>query len=517
MLIFQRADYRYSLRRNLLLMVVVCVLPAAIVSAALAFSLYDLRRDQIEQQTSLMGRSVVSDLERELATLESALKTLATSQELIQGDLASFHKRAAAALAPGIAYNYILTDVNGHQVMNTLVRFGTPLPTTGTPAEIGRVFSDRATVLTDMFVGAVARKHGIALGVPVVVGTRVAYSLNVGIDPARITTLSQVPVLPTGWLVAVIDNAGNIVGRSRDADRFVGEKAVPLVQTERKKSSEGRFLSVTKDGVPVFSAYANSRLWGWTVVVGAPREVLTQAVTQQLALVLIGIAVAFGSGLWLAREISLRVLESVGQLNRAAISVGKGEDVQIPTLQLRETEAVLGTMVEAAKAMKQLKFLAQHDALTSLPNRLLFDEVAERSIALSDRQEQTLALLALDLDGFKAVNDTLGHAAGDEVLKTVAQRILQTIRASDIAARIGGDEFILLLVGVDTTQAMDTALRIIALLSEPYVGIDVPVSASVGVAMYPDRGRTLKVLAAGADQALYTAKASGKRRAVLAV
>lgn len=516
MLIFQRADYRYSLRRNLLLMVVVCVLPAALVSAALAFSLYELRRDQIEQQTSLVGRAVLSDLERELAILESALKTLATSQELVQGDLANFQKRATAALAPGIAYNYILTDVQGHQVVNTLVPFGSALPTSGTPPEIDRVFSEKATVLTDMFIGPVARRRGIAMGVPVVAGDRVAYSLNVGIDPARMTALSQVPGLPKGWLVAVIDSAGNIVGRSRDVQRFLGSKAMPEVQTERKKADEGRFLSVTKDGVPVFTSYSNSHRWGWSVVVGAPRDALAQAMQEQLALVLIGIVVAFGSGLWLARAISLRLLESVGQLNRAAISVRQGEDVQIPTLQLRETEAVLGAMVEAAKAMKQVKFLAQHDALTSLPNRLLFDEVAERCMALSGRQAQTLALLALDLDGFKAVNDTFGHATGDEVLKTVAQRILQAIRASDIAARIGGDEFILLLVGVGATQAMETAQRIIALLSEPYAGVDVPVSASVGVALYPDSGSTLKVLSSAADQALYTAKASGKRRAVLA-
>jgi diguanylate cyclase (GGDEF)-like protein len=296
----------------------------------------------------------------------------------------------------------------------------------------------------------------------------------------------------------------------------VGEKAVQEVVSERKKTLEGRLLSVTKDGVPVFSAYTNSKRWGWSVVVGAPREDLGRAVMDHLALVLSGILVAFSLGLWLARTISLRLLESVGQLNRAAISVRKGEDVQIPTLQLRETEAVLGAMVEAAEAMKQVKFLAQHDALTFLPNRLLFDEVADRAIALSGRQGQRLALLALDLDGFKAVNDTLGHAAGDEVLKTVAQRILKAIRASDIAARIGGDEFILLLVDVETTQAMDTAQRIIALLSEPYADIDEPVSASVGVALFPDSGITLKVLAAAADQALYTAKASGKRRAVLA-
>ena len=516
MLLFKRSGHYYSLRGNLLLLVVVCVLPAALVSAALAYSLYDLRREKIEQQTLLVGRSVVSDLERELATVESALKTLATSQELIQGDLAGFQRRATAALAPGMVYNYILTDVQGRQVVNTLRPFGSRLPTTGTPAEFARVFTERATVLSDMFVGPVVRKHVIAMGVPVVVGDTVVYSLNVGIDPARLTLLSQAPDLPQGWLIALLDSTGQIVGRSRDAARYVGEKAVPQVQSERKKSHEGHFLSVTKEGVPVFSAYSNSRLWGWSVVVGAPREALTRALLDQLALVLLGVVVALGAGLWLARTISLRLLESVGQLNRAAISVRRGEDVQMPTLQLRETEAVLGAMVEAASAMQRVKFFAQHDALTALPNRLLFDEVAERVLALANRQRQTLALLALDLDGFKAVNDTLGHAAGDEVLKTVAQRILQTIRASDTAARIGGDEFILLLVDVTTSQALETAQRIINLLSEPYPGTQVPVSASVGVAMYPGKVETLKALAAVADQALYAAKQSGKGRVVLA-
>jgi diguanylate cyclase (GGDEF)-like protein len=166
--------------------------------------------------------------------------------------------------------------------------------------------------------------------------------------------------------------------------------------------------------------------------------------------------------------------------------------------------------------MQKVKFMAQHDPLTGLPNRLLFDEFAHRRLALALRQKRALSLLALDLDGFKGVNDTLGHAAGDDVLKAAARRLESAVRASDMVARIGGDEFMVLLYDVDVTTAMDTAQRMVGLLSAPYVGVSVAVSASVGVAMYGCASDTWQDLAARADQALYVAKEQGKHRAVLA-
>ena len=229
-----------------------------------------------------------------------------------------------------------------------------------------------------------------------------------------------------------------------------------------------------------------------------------------------GILAAYGLGLWLARTISLRVLASVRELNDAAQALSHGEDVALPRIRLQEAEAVGAALVQASLAMKQVKFFAQHDALTELPNRLLFDEVAERNLAFAQRRGQVLAVVAVDLDGFKTVNDTQGHAAGDAVLREVAQRILLTIRASDIVARIGGDEFIVLLTDVHDTGAMDTAERIVAALSEPYPQVLAPVSASAGVALFPDHGTDIKTLALAADQALYRAKQTGKRRAVLA-
>ncbi|WP_294764546.1 sensor domain-containing diguanylate cyclase [uncultured Rhodoferax sp.] len=516
MLLFKPKNHPYSLRRNLRLLVFVCVLPATLVSAWLTYSTYEMRREQLEQQIVLQSRTVLAELDRDMAAVESGAKVLARAPELAKGDLRSFYLRASEALAAGFVYNYILTDTQGRQVLNTLRPWGTPLPMTGTPAQLGRVFSERATVLTDLFVGPVARRNALALGVPVLRGDEVVYSLNIGLDPIRVQELLTRHQLPQGWVMAVLDGSGHIVARSRDASRYIGQLAVPSLLEAMALRDHDTLLSETKDGEPVFTAYSTSGPWRWRVVVGAPRALLLHDLMVQLGWVLGGSLLAYGLGLWLARAISLRVLASVQQLNAAAQALCHGQDVQLPAIRLQEAEAVGAALQQASMAMKQVTFYAQHDVLTGLPNRLLFDEVAERNLAFAERRGHSLAVVAVDLDGFKTVNDTQGHATGDEVLKAVAQRIQAVIRASDIVARLGGDEFIVLLSDVEESAAMDTARRMVQALSEPYPQVLAPVSASVGVALYPRHGLELKSLVQAADRALYRAKQAGKRCATLA-
>ncbi len=223
----QAANRPFSLRLNLVLLVLACVLPAAMVSALLLYANFHLEKTNVEHQTALVAKSVVSDLDRDLAAVESALKTLATSQELASGNLAGFHARASQALASGIVYNYVLTDPAGQQVLNTLQPYGAALPSRGTPTQLAAVFTLGSTVLTDMFTGPVTGKPAIAMGVPVVVNGEVKYSLNIGLSPDRIQDMVVRHALPEGWLMAVLDSNGTIVGRSRDVDRFLGQKAVP--------------------------------------------------------------------------------------------------------------------------------------------------------------------------------------------------------------------------------------------------------------------------------------------------
>ena len=163
--------------------------------------------------------------------------------------------------------------------------------------------------------------------------------------------------------------------------------------------------------------------------------------------------------------------------------------------------------------------MAQHDSLTGLPNRALFDDRLKQAIVQSNRNGARLALLYIDLDHFKPVNDTLGHAVGDVLLKAVAQRMHDSVRASDTVARIGGDEFVVLLPTVhDAVDALDVAEKIRYALNQSFevmAGKVVEISSSTGVAIYPDHGQDEIELSKNADLAMYRSKQQGRNRVVL--
>jgi diguanylate cyclase (GGDEF)-like protein/PAS domain S-box-containing protein len=157
---------------------------------------------------------------------------------------------------------------------------------------------------------------------------------------------------------------------------------------------------------------------------------------------------------------------------------------------------------------------ANYDALTKLPNRRLFYDRIEENIKKAQRQKETIALLFIDLDRFKEVNDTLGHHVGDQLLIQAANRIKASVRVYDTVARLGGDEFTVILTGFhDSADVGHVAAKIIDQLSQPFVlgGIESYVSASIGIALYPDDATTVIELTRNADQAMYSAKDSGRQ------
>lgn len=169
--------------------------------------------------------------------------------------------------------------------------------------------------------------------------------------------------------------------------------------------------------------------------------------------------------------------------------------------------------LDLEQSQKKLAHLAHHDFLTGLPNRAHFFKILARSIARSGRSGAKLAVMFLDLDGFKKINDTLGHAAGDLLLQGVAQRLQETVRQSDVVARIGGDEFVLLLENVSGAEnAAAVAQKIIANLATPFDLNGTPgrVTASIGIALYPQHGESTEELLRRADEAMYQCKQSGK-------
>ncbi len=161
---------------------------------------------------------------------------------------------------------------------------------------------------------------------------------------------------------------------------------------------------------------------------------------------------------------------------------------------------------------ERVEYLAYHDGLTALPNRNLFNKILGQSLALARRQNAQLAVLFLDLDRFKDINDTLGHEAGDELLQEVAIRLKKCLRDSDTVARLGGDEFVVLLHLHEPGYAATVAQKIVAEVACPFflVGQELRVTASIGISSFPADGRDELTLTKNADLAMYKAKQEGK-------
>jgi diguanylate cyclase (GGDEF)-like protein len=189
---------------------------------------------------------------------------------------------------------------------------------------------------------------------------------------------------------------------------------------------------------------------------------------------------------------------------------------QVETLEREVTARTQG--LEAAN--KQLRHLATHDALTGLPNRVLMHDRLGQASKHADRHGQSFGLILLDLDRFKLVNDSLGHRAGDELLKEVAHRLKGVVREIDTVARLGGDEFVLIVSpggGGDTARgggdtARQVATQIIDVMQAPMriAGVEIHTSPSIGVAFYPNDAATIELLLAHADAAMYCAKQRGR-------
>ncbi len=175
--------------------------------------------------------------------------------------------------------------------------------------------------------------------------------------------------------------------------------------------------------------------------------------------------------------------------------------------------AVFSDITSSKAIQENLDFLAHHDPLTSLPNRMLFRARLEHSLQQADRDGCRRAVLYVDLDRFKRVNDTLGHPAGDELLQAVAKAMAQVVRQGDTLARLGGDEFVLLTEGLKEPQdAASVARKLLDVFAEPFEvrGHALYITASIGIALYPDDGRDADTLVANADVSLYQAKALGR-------
>ena len=220
---------------------------------------------------------------------------------------------------------------------------------------------------------------------------------------------------------------------------------------------------------------------------------------------------------WQVDRLVLHRLDGYDRLVNTIRRTNDLRDYRLNTGKLDELGRLglaINEMLDAlAETQRRLLHDARHDALTGLPNRRLFMDSLEQTVTQSQRRNTRLGIMAIDLDGFKEVNDNFGHIVGDQLLREVSQRLLHSVRQSDMVGRLGGDEFLVMLYdveGLDST--IDIVRKIINYLAQPYhIGNrDIQISASIGVAIYPDHATHVDELLKRADKLMYRAKHAGK-------
>lgn len=332
-----------------------------------------------------------------------------------------------------------------------------------------------------------------------------------------------------GYLFAA-DSAGNIIFES--SDRPVGN-AVPAALIDsilRAEDGEGPLLmSFNNESVFLLGTHLYPDLNVFAVL---PENEL-RAISYELGLVVAGITLLTILITTLSMVIAMeyQIIRPIHRLRNLSKEIGRGNwPIDVSGVKGGDEIGELAMAFEEMagnlqRSSEQISFLAYHDSLTGLPNRTMFTEYLDRSIASAKRNQQLLAVLFLDLDNFKQVNDILGHHAGDILLQEVAKRLTQVVRGEDyvarestrdgpdrVLARLGGDEFIILLPRIPNSHAPRVvAQRLIGVLSKPIgvTGQECHVTVSIGITLYPSDAGDTDELIKNADIAMYHAKEKG--------
>jgi diguanylate cyclase (GGDEF)-like protein len=248
--------------------------------------------------------------------------------------------------------------------------------------------------------------------------------------------------------------------------------------------------------------------------------------SKQLGTITLGIVLSFSAltillAIVLARAINRPLYRIVAEIRRfstdgkiGSLPVERNDEIGELAHSILQMEKQIQHQIQDLEMQQEmLDHLASHDSLTGLPNRRMFLDRLEHALARAKRQNEQLLLLFIDLDNFKIINDTHGHAAGDAVLKAIAHRLRGLLRESDTAARLGGDEFIIMLEGAwDDAQIEQMVLKVKTAMAAPipYQDIDLHSGGSIGFSRFPQDGSTSSTLVAAADQAMYHCKANDR-------
>jgi len=532
-----------SLLARLILIVSVAMVPAIALQAYTENEARRTRQQLVEDEALRLVRLVASEQQRIAEGAEQVLNVLGGAPSVQDSRSEDCQRLLANLLRQSPRYNYAsVIGLDGHLIC-------APGPFDPSIDVSDRSFFRLALqtggfVIGEYAVGRFSKQPTIHMAKPfrnrdgAIAGVvEIALSLDwLGQQLERLA-------LPPEAVASVKDRNGTVLARYPDGARFVGH---PMV-AENRFSLEGTEVKVVEltglDGKQRITAYSplGGDPKGLRIGVGLDREVtfapVTQANRKGLILIIAGAVLALATTALAGTRLIRRPLDQLlkvadrwrhgdlaartglhadssefGRLAAAFDSMAVAQENRECTLRLLSSELAARVQREVA-AREEMRFLAHHDAVTSLPNRTQLRVRLEQVIERKSFDGRMTAVIILDLDGFKGINDTMGHQAGDELLKEVADRLLHLVRRDDIVARLGGDEFVILQSDLTQAHAAEAlAQRLIARLAEPAMiaGQQVRIGASAGVALYPLDGSDSDTLLKHADMALYCAKNGGR-------
>ena len=334
-------------------------------------------------------------------------------------------------------------------------------------------------------MGRVSRQWSIQFSRPIINNGDIQAVMVMSISPVYLDTALRQLAQGEGDVITLFGVTGELMARSKDSENAIGRKLIRNTPYEGAAPGEkGRFTKVSEvDGV--------SRLYNWSQLSAYPVSVVSGMSVQK----------------------TMSSIEAYIQQGRIKALVGT---VVIWAATLMAM--YLGVRMQSfALKRRELEYAATHDLLTGVGNRQALENHLAHFAALPDSETRRFAILFIDLDGFKAINDEHGHMAGDEVLKVVASRVKGCARNHDLVARLGGDEFIVVYHDADGKLEVASFIeRVTAAIEQP-MAVDhklLKVGASIGVARYPEDGKTIDELLASSDRSMYDVKIARKRWSV---
>ncbi len=384
---------------------------------------------------------------------------------------------------------------------------------------------------TEVFVAKFALKPVVGIAVPAVKEGKFLGYAYCGLRLDRIKVVVNEFSLKEGVFITLLDRNGKvIVSNLKDVKPLQSFSRGKLritrfgltIESKQGNGRHGKVLRIEELYHSFF--YSEERLKGnigWTVIMEVSLAPYLNVLFSKLNVSFISIYIfallSFALARFLTSVSTKPVQRLVNTIDVITRRIEERPSIVLPDTNLKEikklTDSFRDMASKAMEYMEELRKLAYYDPLTRLPNRTLLRDRIENAIHFANRNNTRVAILFIDLDYFKTVNDTMGHEVGDRILVQVAQRLSSVFRETDTVARFGGDEFVAVIPDVkDIRDVIQVADRVLKLFDTPFNANDedIYLSASVGIALYPDNGKSPTELIKNADMAMYRAKEEGK-------